>query len=225
MTKPSTLLRLAIIVLLSIATLPMAAQNNNQLPGKIEDGVILHCFEWKFTDIQAELANIAAAGFNAIQTSPVQPNWTTEQTSSHVWYDVYRPWGFRVATTALGTKEQLQSLITAAHSYGIKVIVDVVANHTVSFNDTEWSKLDSYWKNISLYHERGGVWSYSDREAVTQGDISMHDIKTELSANQTEIKKLITELKGMGVDGIRWDAAKHIGLPSEGAYSMNTSST
>ena len=46
MTKPSTLLRLAIIVLLSIATLPMAAQNNNQLPGKIEDGVILHCFEW-----------------------------------------------------------------------------------------------------------------------------------------------------------------------------------
>ncbi len=216
MTKPSTLLRLAIIVLLSIATLPMAAQNSNQLPGKIEDGVILHCFEWKFTDIQAELANIAAAGFNAIQTSPVQPNWTTEQTSSHVWYDVYRPWGFRVATTALGTKEQLQSLITAAHSYGIKVIVDVVANHTVSFNDTEWSKLDSYWKDISLYHERGGVWNYSDREAVTQGDISMHDIKTELPANQAEIKKLITELKGMGVDGIRWDAAKHIGLPSEG---------
>jgi hypothetical protein len=37
-------------------------------------GVILHCFDWKYTDIKAELKNIAEAGFTSIQTSPVQGN-------------------------------------------------------------------------------------------------------------------------------------------------------
>ena len=38
-----------------------------ELADNIQDGVILHCFNWKYNDIKAELKNIAAAGFTSIQ--------------------------------------------------------------------------------------------------------------------------------------------------------------
>lgn len=44
----------------------------------------------------------------------------------------------------------------------------------------------------------------------------MWDNKTEDSGVQNYIHQFIEALKNCGVDGIRWDAAKHIGLPSEG---------
>ena len=205
---------LGLLIALMTMSTTINAQNSYGLPNRIEDGVILHCFDWKFTQIQAELENIARAGFNAIQTSPVQPNLTINN-AQRIWYDVYRPWGFRIANTGLGTKQELINLCNAAHQYGIKVIVDVVANHTTSYN-SELNSADSYWQNTSHYHMRGGVWDYGNREAITQGDIGMYDIRTEDSDNQQQIKSYVQELKEAGVDGIRWDAAKHIGLPSEG---------
>ena len=47
------------------------ADNKYGLKDKIQDGVILHCFDWKLSDIQAEIPNIAMAGFTAVQTSPL----------------------------------------------------------------------------------------------------------------------------------------------------------
>ena len=32
----------------------------------IQDGVILHCFDWKYNDIKAEMKNIAEAGYSLI---------------------------------------------------------------------------------------------------------------------------------------------------------------
>lgn len=49
----------------------------------IQHGVILHCFDWKYTDIQAELQNIKDAGFTAIQTSPVQKNYSGQDHLEH----------------------------------------------------------------------------------------------------------------------------------------------
>lgn len=203
---------LGMLALLLFCQTAVKAADNNTLPAKIQDGVILHCFEWKFKDIEAELPAIAEAGFNTIQTSPAQPN----RNYRTIWYDVYRPWGFTIGTTILGSKDDLKSLCTEAHKYGIKIIVDVVANHTVSFNGNEISNLPAYWQDTKHYHTEGGVWDYSNREAVTHGNIGMYDIRTEDADNQQEIRKYVQELKSVGVDGIRWDAAKHIGVPSEG---------
>ena len=44
----------------------------------------------------------------------------------------------------------------------------------------------------------------------------MPDLNTESNYVQGIIHKYIQELKDIGVAGVRWDAAKHIGLPSEG---------
>ena len=90
------------------------------LADNIQDGTILHCFDWKYSDIKAELPAIAQAGFTSIQTSPVQP-----AAGKGPWYWLYQPLGFSVGTD-LGTKDELKDLCTAADEYGIKVIVDVV---------------------------------------------------------------------------------------------------
>lgn len=177
------------------------------LPATIQEGNILHCFDWKYSDIQASLEQIATAGFTAVQTSPAQTNYTGQQR----WYDLYRPRDAKIGPNSLGTKADLQALCTAAHAKGIKVIVDIIANHT----DGSTSVLADFWKDMSLYHQNGGA-NDGSRFQVTHGNIGMLDLKTEDSRVQAKFKEYVQELKSVGVDGCRWDAAKHIGVPSEG---------
>lgn len=174
----------------------------------IQQGTILHCFDWKYTDIQASLQSIKDAGFTAVQTSPAQSNYT----GSTAWSTLYRPRDTEIGSNSIGTKAELQALCNAAHAMGIKVIVDVVANHT----DGSLNWVADYWKNTDLYHTLGSVSNWNDRYQVINGEIGMKDLKTEDPRVQEKFKTYVQALKAVGVDGIRWDAAKHIGLPSEG---------
>ena len=45
----------------------VSAATDYGLADNIQDGTILHCFNWKYKDIEAELANIAEAGFTSIR--------------------------------------------------------------------------------------------------------------------------------------------------------------
>ena len=42
---------------------PTVSANKYKLKDNIQDGVILHCFDWTYNDIKAELPKIAKAGF------------------------------------------------------------------------------------------------------------------------------------------------------------------
>ena len=95
------------------------------LPSGIQEGNILHCFDWTFNDIKTELPSIAAAGFGSVQVSPVQGNCATNAE----WFFAYMPYDFKFRANGNGSRAQLQSLCAEAEKYGIKVIVDVVANH------------------------------------------------------------------------------------------------
>lgn len=176
------------------------------LMDNIQDGVILHCFNWKYNDIKAELDNIAEAGFTTIQTSPAQPGGGTG-----TWWWLYQPLGFYIGTNELGTKAELESLCKEAENYGIKVIVDVVANHLAG----DHSRIEDDLKPSKYWHTFGGGIDWKNRWQVTHGEIGMPDIATENSYVQQKVGKYMQELKSVGVDGIRWDAAKHIGVPSE----------
>ena len=199
---------LMLVMLFSMAS-NIFADNKYGLKDNIQDGVILHCFDWTLADIQEEIPNIAKAGFTAVQTSPVHER----AGKGSVWYDVYRPYDFKIGN-GLGTEADLKALCAKAHEYGVKVIVDVVANHTDHPNVAE------RLKDESLYHERFGVGNWHDRHQVTFGMIGMWDLDTNNPTVQAIIKQYIQDLKACGVDGIRWDAIKHIGLPSEGDSFM-----
>ena len=199
---------LMLVMLFSMAS-NIFADNKYGLKDKIQDGVILHCFDWTLADIQEEIPNIAKAGFTAVQTSPVHER----AGKGSVWYDVYRPYDFKIGN-GLGTEADLKALCAKAHEYGVKVIVDVVANHTDHPNVAE------RLKDESLYHDRFGVGNWHDRHQVTFGMIGMWDLDTNNPTVQAIIKQYIQDLKACGVDGVRWDAIKHIGLPSEGDSFM-----
>ena len=180
--------------------------NSYGLKDNIQDGVILHCFDWTAAQIEAEIPSIAQAGFTAVQLSPVH-----QKEGASSWYMAYQPYDYHIGNS-IATTESLSSLCKIAHEYGVKVIVDVVANHT----NGNLTYVADRLKNTSLYHDYTGGIDYGNRWQVTHGKIGMWDLKTEDSNVQNIIKTYIAELKTCGVDGIRWDAAKHIGLPSEG---------
>ena len=190
-----------------------AATTDYGLASDIQDGVILHCFNWKYNDIKAELKSIAEAGFTSVQTSPAQVG-----VCSGVWYWLYQPLGFYIGTNDLGTKDELKSLCEEAEKYGIKVIVDVVANHLAG----DHSNIQNDLKNGQYWHTYGEVHSWADRYQVTRGEIGMPDLASENYYVQQVVANYINELKNIGVDGIRWDAAKHIQLPSEGSSFWST---
>lgn len=199
---------LMLVMLFSMAS-NIFADNKYGLKDNIQDGVILHCFDWTLADIQEEIPNIAKAGFTAVQTSPVHER----AGKGSVWYDVYRPYDYKIGN-GLGTEADLKALCAKAHEYGVKVIVDVVANHT------DYSNVADRLKDQSLYHEPFGVGNWHDRHQVTFGKIGMWDLDTNNPTVQAIIRQYIQDLKACGVDGIRWDAIKHIGLPSEGDSFM-----
>ena len=199
---------LMLVMLFSMAS-NIFADNKYGLKDKIQDGVILHCFDWTLADIQEEIPNIAKAGFTAVQTSPVHER----AGKGSVWYDVYRPYDFKIGN-GLGTEADLKALCAKAHEYGVKVIVDVVANHT------DYSNVAQRLLDLGLYHQLGHGINWGDRFDVTHGEIGMKDLDTNNPTVQAIIKQYIQDLKACGVDGVRWDAIKHIGLPSEGDSFM-----
>lgn len=200
-------LRAIAIALLCSASNATAA-NNYGLPENCQDGTILHCFDWSFNQIKEELPNIAAAGFTSVQTSPSQGNAGNNAT----WYFAYQPYDFTFAAGGLGSKQDLINLCAEADKYGIKVIVDVVSNHL----NGSMSYVHPKWNDNQYWHTHGSNIDYNNRWQVTHGDIGMRDLNSEHATVYNAVRAYVDELKSYGVDGIRWDAAKHIGLPSEG---------
>ena len=58
------------------------------LPTAIQDGNILHCFNWPASEVKAALPQIAAAGFGSVQLSPLQ---RPDAQVGYAWHDLYRP--------------------------------------------------------------------------------------------------------------------------------------
>lgn len=189
------------------------------LASSCEDGNILHCFNWTLAQIEQELPSIAQAGFTSIQTSPLQGH-----DGRYSWYWLYQPTGFTIGNE-LGSYSELQSLCDKAHQYGIKVIVDVVANHLAGSNSgTLAGSVESALKRSDFLHNKGAAGNYNNRYDVIYKNIGMPDLNSENAALQQIILNMVESYKNAGVDGIRWDAAKHIGLPSEGCTFWQTMS-
>ena len=190
------------------------AQKDYGLPERIQDGNILHCFNWSIADVRANLTLIAESGFGAVQLSPQQ---RPSVTSSSNWSDVYRPYDFAFKDSkAFGTADDLRALCREAKELGIKVIVDVVANHI----DKTTGYYDPWWKtNADYVRSWGGNANinYGNRYSITHDRLGDYaEINSENKDVIARAKEYVQWLHDAGVSGIRWDAAKHIALPSEG---------
>ena len=199
----------------------------------IQNGVTLHCWNWSFAEIEENMEAIAELGFTAVQTSPIQPlkeatNLETNSVGSH-WWVYYQPVDFVITTddgNALGTKEELASMIETAHSNGVQVIVDVVANHlgnktgndldNTTGNDLaelipEYLRKDEYWHDINT-----DISDWNDRYDMTQHCLTgLPDLNTANDEIQGYVVDFLKECIDIGVDGFRFDMAKSIETPSD----------
>lgn len=194
---------------ISLALFASAFGADYGIPANIQDGNILHCFNWTANEIKAELPNIAAAGFGSVQISPLQRSDTRVGSE---WHNLYRPYDIAFKSSSFCSEQDLKNLCAEAEKYGIKVIVDVVANHV----DKTSGYHDTWWDSNGRVRWNGGI-NYGDRYSITHGQLGDYgDVNSEDSQVIARAKAYVEKLKSLGVKGCRWDAAKHIGLPSEG---------
>ena len=130
------------------------------------------------------------------------------------WYYHYQPTDWKIGNYQLGTKEEFKAMCEKAHSYGIKVIVDVVPNHTTGDESAVSQDLINAVGGIDkLYHSTGkeDIKDYADRAQCTlysQG--GLYDVNTENKAFQDYFIEYLNECIACGADGFRYDTAKHI---------------
>ncbi len=205
----------------AVASGAVAGQQTN-----IQDGVTLHCWNWSYKNIEANMALIASQGYTAIQTSPIQQSKEgTKNYSMDGWWLYYQPMGFHIDNTgnsALGTKAEFISMCNTAHQYGVKVIVDVVANHLGNQTGNNLSTaISSEIRNDSSYwHDyTKNTSNYNSRYEVTQFCMAgLPDLNTGDTKVQNLVIGFLKECIDAGADGFRFDAAKHIEVPVDTDY-------
>jgi alpha-amylase len=129
-----------------------------------------------------------------------------------------------------GTRADLDAFLAAAHARGIKVIVDLVLNHTSADNPWfqasarrdgthddwyVWSDTNPGWLGPDgqvVWHERDERWYYA---VFSEG---MPDLNLRSQAVTEELDAITTFwLRDVGVDGFRLDAAKYLVEDGRGA--------
>ena len=200
------------------------------LADSVQDGVILHAWNWSMNEIKDRLPEIAEAGFTTIQTSPMQPqkDYYPGDSWENGWWKLYQPLGFSIATrdNALGTRNDLKELCEAADDYGIKVIVDVVTNHLAGGNAEQLnSNVQQYEPEIyqqNLIHRGVGNVDDNDVHRLVQGHLGDYpDLQTENKTVQNRVVSMLKDYVDCGVDGFRFDAAKHIETSHDGQWASD----
>ncbi|URZ87933.1 starch-binding protein [Floricoccus penangensis] len=202
------------------------AQNNELQAGRVDEGVMLHAWNWSFKNITNNMENIHNAGYTTIQTSPINAVFEGGDNSKngdlmHIsnWYYLYQPTSYKIGNQYLGSEEDFKEMCAKAKEYGIKVIVDAVLNHTTA---TE-SAIDPEIKKISNWtHGNRSIDNWNDRYQVTQlALLGLWDFNTQNSEVQKYLKDFVNRVMADGASGFRYDAAKHIELPSDQGYGSN----
>ena len=192
---------------------------------KVDNGTILQCFSWDFNTIKESMADIAASGYTALQTSPINACLEGEDGGMQLygdgkWYYHYQPTDFKIGNYQLGTRDEFKAMCDEAEKYGIKVIVDVIANHTTPTTSAiSQDLIDAGGGSFdTLYHKNNAhdLNDFSSRLACTTYKMGgLPDINTERTSFQDYFIAYLNDCIACGADGFRYDTAKHIGLPDD----------
>ena len=228
---------LSLALLLGSTNLGLAATNVKDLNTvhaasavsreSIHDGTILHAFAWNFNTIKENIPDIAAAGYTAVQTSPINECLSTEPgltlfSDTGKWYYHYQPTDWVIGNYQLGTRDEFKAMCDEAEKYGIGIIVDIDPNHTTPvFDELGDGLLNAVGGKDNLYHINGADTSrdmnYSDRVSTTYDPMGgLPDVDTENEAFQKYFYEFLEDCVACGADGFRIDTAKHIALPDDG---------
>ena len=195
-------------------------------PNATNTETILHVWSWNFPTIAENMKQIADAGFTMLQTSPVNACFSPEGGNIRIldekegnWYHYYQPTDWTVGNNIVGTEAEMKAMLDSAKKYDIRVLVDVLPNHTAFNIDLV---TDEFYAAVGgrdkMFHTHGleGINDYNDRTQCThQGVGGLPDVNTENPLFQKYYMQFVNKLIEMGVRGFRYDTAKHIGVHSD----------
>ena len=112
------------------------------------------------------------------------------------------------------------NMVAAAHTNGIKVIVDFAPNHT---NQDDAGEFGAFYDNGTFvgnytsdangyFHHNGNISNWDDRYQVQYYSLfNLADLNQEHATVDAYLKNAALLLQSHGVDGFRFDAVKHAG--------------
>lgn len=155
--------------------------------------------------VEADLDRIKDLGVDYIYLLPIQPSGNVHRKGSMG--SPYAIRDYRAVDPVIGTMEDFESLCRAAHEKGLKVLIDVVYNHTSP--DSVLAKTHPEWffrkADGSLGNRIGDWWDVVDLDYTCSGD---RDQAEQLWAYQIETLKMWARY----VDGFRCDVAPMVPL-------------
>jgi len=162
--------------------------------------------EGRFPDIQAKLPELRELGINTIWLQPVCKTKWGEQG-----YDVI---DYFTVRSDYGTEQELHDLIKSAHRLGMRVLFDIVINHSSIYHryaqhSLEYGTASHYYH---YYQRDGDDAPYSQHYSHYKGFINYFwDELPNLNYNNPEVRNWMTAacqywLEEFDIDGYRFDA-------------------
>jgi len=169
--------------------------------------------------ITAQLDYLAGLGATALWLTPIRPS-----PSCHG-YDVT---GYLASKPDLGARDDLIALVQAASARGVRVILDLVVDHTSDKHPFFQDAWDNPQSNLADWY----LWTNDDRTAYQsfggyKGMPKLNHANPEVVAYVLEIARFWMDLNGDrnyadGVDGFRCDVAKQVPLATWQARRAKT---
>lgn len=216
-----------ILAAVFMASVPCAVASR---PVSAQDKVILHAWSWSLDTIASNMKTISESGYDYVQCSPVQRCFVGDEGGMALysqpgdsvmgkWYYYYQPTDWKIGNYMLGDRDDFKAMCDSAYKYGVRVIVDVLPNHTAIDHTAVLPSLDNaVGGHENLFHANGftDITDYNDRFQCTTGMMGgLPDVNTENPDFQYYYMQYLNDLINLGARGFRYDTAKHIGLPSD----------
>jgi len=223
--KKLTLIASALLVVASASASPRHGYVNGT-----NTNVILHAWSWDFNTIAKNMKLIADAGYDFVQTSPANTCFVGEgggkalysqpgDSITGKWYYYYQPTDWKIGNYLLGTRDEFKAMCDSAMKYDVRVLVDVLPNHTAVDHTAVLPDLDrAVGGHENLFHANGfnPITEWNDRYQCTTGEMGgLPDVNTENPDFQYYYMQYVNDLINLRARGVRYDTANHIGLLPE----------
>jgi len=206
------------------------------LPLPAAADVILHAFNWRYSDVAARAQAIKDAGYKMVLVAPAYKSTGSQ------WWARYQPQDNRLIDNPLGNTESFANMVQALNAKGVRTYADIVFNHMANesgqrpdLNYPGSAVLAQYAGNRTFYNRQvlfgnisfnylsasdfgpatcinnyNDVWQVQNwRLCGGGGDVGLPDLLgSDYVVSQQQ--QYLRALKTLGVTGFRIDAAKHM---------------
>lgn len=206
---------LVAFLLVSTAFLSDAYLDPHWIRGR---SVIVHLFEWKWTDIALECETfLAPHGYAGVQISPPNENFL-ESINNRPWSERYQPMSYKLITRS-GTEASFADMTRRCNAVGVRIYPDIVVNHMSSM--TGYGTGGSYGDPVTGdfpgvpyteadFNERCTM-DWNDPPTIRNCEIyGLRDLKQSQENVRTRIADYMNHLIDLGVAGFRVDIMKHM---------------